>query len=262
VTRELDADSGKDTSRLLGSGAREAWWLRVTCEALRDGAAGLLAHVPCGWASVCESNSLSRIVEPGLFLQVRLAGERTVKPSARAVARLVDRVVVSEGSGFDLPLDRISLLDGEWALQREASAVAIADGPLSSALLASLRAQFTRVEVVDRARRDPNDRGAPEALAAALAGPAGDWCLVVWGGSGPVPAGLVNALFRRREGVDAVVARAPAPSSAVRLVLVRHSLLPGIVSALDGAASPLVALGSVRELRLAPERPIGHRERS
>jgi hypothetical protein len=106
VTRELDAGSGKDTSRLLASGPREAWWLRVREEALAEGAAGLLARVPAGWVSVCESNRLRRVVEPGLFLQVRPAGERAVKPSARTVASLADGVVVSDGATFDLDLGR------------------------------------------------------------------------------------------------------------------------------------------------------------
>jgi hypothetical protein len=255
VTRELDADSDKDTAKLLASGAREAYWLRVKHEALGEGAAGLLAHVPAGWASVCESNSLSRVVEPGLFLQVRAASERTIKASARAVANLADCVVVSDGSGFDLPLDRISLLDGQWAFQRDACAVVIADAPPHSSVLTSLRAQFTQVEAASLPRDADEDRGLLRALALALARATRDWCLVVREAGGPVPAGVVNAMFRRHDGVAAVLAGAPCPSSAGQLVLVRRSLLPGIVAVLDGVPPPaprLGALGTVRELRLAP----------
>jgi len=261
VTRELDADSDKDTSKLLASGAREAYWLRVTHEALGEGAAGLLAHVPPGWPSVCESNSLSRVVEPGLFLQVRTASERTIKPSARAVADLVDRVVVSDGSGFDLPLDRVALLDGQWALQREACAVVMADTPPGPSVLASLRAQFTQVEVACVPVRAGENGGLMRALAIALTRSVHDWCLVVRAGASSVPAGTVNAMFRRRAGVEAIVAREASPCAPEPLVLVHRNLLPRIAGALlEGTASPapsLSTLGKVRELPFSRQLPAG-----
>ena len=264
VTREVDADSDKDTAKLLASGAREAYWLRVKHEALGEGAAGLLAHVPTGWVSVCESNSLSRVVEPGLFLQVRAASERTVKASALAVADLADRVVVSDGSGFDLPLDRISLLDGQWALQRDACAVVIAATPPRSSLLASLRAQFTQVEVASLSTDADEGRGLLRALAVALARSTCDWCLMIREVGGPIPAGVVNAMFRRHDGVAAVLANDPSPCSAGHLVLARRGVLPGIMAALEGSPSSapaLAALGPLRELRVAPGSPAGPGER-
>jgi hypothetical protein len=252
VTRELDAGSGKDTSRLLRAGAREAWWLRVREDSLRDGAAGLLEQVPAGWASVCESNSLSRVVEPGLFLQVRSAGEGSVKESARAVADLADRVVVSDGVTFDLDLRRISLLDGQWALQRDACAIVVGSLP-DERLVESLRAQFTRVEIVAAPTGPDDDRRLLEALAEALPRSSHDWCLVV-SARGSIPAGLVNAMFRRREGADAVVARGASGAPVVQAGLFHRSLLPRVVAALDGGPSrvpSLAALGTVRELVLA-----------
>jgi hypothetical protein len=252
VTREIDASSDKDTSRLLASGAREAWWLRVREDSLRDGAAGLLEQVPAGWASVCESNSLSRVVEPGLFLQVRSAGEGSVKESARAVADLADRVVVSDGVTFDLDLRRISLLDGQWALQRDACAIVVGSLP-DERLVESLRAQFTRVEIVAAPTGPDDDRRLLEALAEALPRSSHDWCLVV-SARGSIPAGLVNAMFRRREGADAVVARGASGAPVVQAGLFHRSLLPRVVAALDGGPSrvpSLAALGTVRELVLA-----------
>lgn len=266
VTRELDADTDKDTSKLLASGAREAYWLRVTREALDEGAANLLAHVPVGWPTLCESNSLSRVVEPGLFLQVRTASERTTKPSARAVANLVDRVVVSDGSGFDLPLERIALLDGQWALRREACAVVVmADTPPAPSVLASLRAQFTQVEVASVPSRDRGHRGLLRALAIALGRSAHDWCLVVRTGGAPIPAGAINAMFRRRAGAEAIVARGPSPHASDTGVLAHRGLVPRVAAALRGTASPapsLSAIAKVTELPLARPLPAGDSERS
>jgi hypothetical protein len=254
VTEEHDAESDKDTSRLLGSGARAAYWLRVREEALVDGAAGLLEHVPAGWVSVCESNSLRRVVEPGLFLQVRASSAQAVKTSARAVASLADRVVVSDGATFDLALDRISLLDGQWALQRDACAAAIAGPQLLPSLVASLRAQFTQVEVVAVPPDPDDDRYLLRALANALPRSTHEWCLVASAYGGSIPAGLVNAMFRRREGVEALVARDPSGGPGFRLGLFHRGLLTKVAAALDGDRSRppiLAALGPVRELRLS-----------
>jgi hypothetical protein len=259
VTRELDAGSGKDTSRLLRAGAREAWWLRVREEALADAAADLLSRVPAGWASVCESNRLRRVVEPGLFLQVRSEGERSAKPSARSVADLADRVVVSDGSSFDLDLERICVLDGQWALRRDACAVVVAaeeQNPSPKAmlepLLASLRAQFTQVEIAaaPAGRAD----GLLGALAAALPRSSHDWCLVHSSCRGPLAAGYVNALFRRREDVEAVVMRDDSAGSRLPTGLYHKDLLSRVHAGLD--ADPprtpgLGSLGRVRELALA-----------
>lgn len=259
VMRELDATSDKDTSRLLASGARASYWLRVREGDLAAGARGLLAHVPAGWVSVCESNRLARVVEPGLFLQVHAAGERAVKPSAQAVAGLVDRMVVSDGESFDLDLERLSLLDGAWALRRDACAVVVADEASpergAESFLASLRAQFTQVETV--ALVDPPGEGRRwlSALAAALARSRHDWCLLAPPLGGALPAAFVNALFRHREEVEAVVARERPEAAGFRVGLFHCRLLARVVAALDGSPShiaELAALGKLRELDWAP----------
>jgi hypothetical protein len=265
VTRELDVDSDKDTSKLLASGANEAYWLRVKHGALEAGAAGLLAHVPGGWVSVCESNSLSRVVEPGLFLQVRGASERTSKPSARTVADLVDVVVVSDGAGFDLPLDHLALLDGQWALRRDACLVVLGGTSSRAPDLAPLRAQFTQIEFVEVPADPDTDRVLLRALAVASTRSACDWCLVASPAARSIPAGIVNAMFRRRTGVDAVVARDSSDPSLPMLVLANSSVLHRVAGTLGGNASPapgLFELGRIRELRMAPAQCTGERERS
>lgn len=259
VTPELDAASGKDTSQLLRAGAREAWWLRVREEALADAAADLLSRVPAGWVSVCESNRLRRVVEPGLFLLVRSEGESIAKPSARSVADLADRVVVSDGTSFDLDLERISVLDGQWALRRDACAVVVDDAsleggaspPATEPVDASLRAQFTQVEAVGVPASRDDGRGLLTVLAEALRRSSHDWCLVAPRHGGAVPAGLVNALFHRRDGVEAVVVRDTSGGPSLLVGLFHRGLLPRVKAALDADpphAPGLTALGPVRTL--------------
>ena len=119
ITEETDRDSGKDTSRLLAAGAEQVFWLRVLSENLSEGASALLEVIGRDVVCVCESNSLRKVIEPGLFLVVRGLYTRAWKDSASEVREYAQKVVVSDGSAFDLDLDRIELIDGKWRLRDE-----------------------------------------------------------------------------------------------------------------------------------------------
>ena len=70
ITEETNAESNKDTARLLRVGASRVFWLRVLKKRLGEGLMALLDIIGPGAISICESNSLRYIVEPGLFLMV------------------------------------------------------------------------------------------------------------------------------------------------------------------------------------------------
>jgi hypothetical protein len=260
LSRELDREPPKDTCRLLASGAHAVHWLRVLRSELAGGAAELLRHVPTGRLSVCESNSLRTIVEPGLFLQVRAADSARSKPSARAVAHLADRVVVSDGRSFDLDLDRLAVVDGRWVLRRDACAVVIDGldcGGATERIAAvrrtrtSLEPQFDRIEV-GPGSSDPSARVWAESVAAHLEQ---EWCFVVPPMAGGAPPGLVNAMFRRRLEMDVVVAKIRAGGLDLGLALCRRRLLPEVMTTLGrgpGAVADLSGRCAVRVLRLTP----------
>jgi hypothetical protein len=254
VTREMNRESPKDTCRMLASGAHRVYWLRALRSELADGVADLLTNVPAGWPTVCESTSLRQVVEPGLFLMVRGAHSNGAKPSARVVAHLADRVVVSDGRSFDLDLDRISVVGGHWVLRREACAVVVvgdegrSEADRAAALQrtrASLEPQFDRVLVASGGLAQGLDRlSSPEP-----SGPHEAWCLVAPPLADGVPPALVNALFRRRSGVDVVVAATRAGRREVCLALCRRPLLPRVIAAHAAGARSVGALGDRLRLR-------------
>ncbi len=114
IVEETDSCSVKDTGRLLAAGASRVFWLRVLRTHLKEGLAALLDIVGPEVTSICESNSLRHEAEPGLFLVTERKAAKTWKPSALEVKEYADRIVVSDGSSFDLDLGWIKLKDGKW----------------------------------------------------------------------------------------------------------------------------------------------------
>jgi len=128
LTEETDSSSDKDTARLLAAGASRVLWLRVLKEHLPEGAAALLDTIGPAAVSVCESNSLRQVVEPGLFLMAKRRNLKAWKSSAQQVRKHANRIVVSDDNGLDLDLNRIELIDGQWLLLEEATAIIMAGG--------------------------------------------------------------------------------------------------------------------------------------
>jgi len=128
ITEETNRFSGKDTARLLEAGANRVFWIRVLKEHLVEGVTALLDVIGPKAVSICESNSLRQVLEPGLFLMARNNDSDSWKKTAQQVREYADRIIVSDGSGFDFALDWIKLVDGKWTLLEKATAIIMAGG--------------------------------------------------------------------------------------------------------------------------------------
>jgi molybdopterin-guanine dinucleotide biosynthesis protein A len=128
ITEETSKTSEKDTARLLEAGASRVFWIRVLKEHLVEGVNALLEVIGPNAVSICESNSLRQVVEPGLFLIVKNNDSYTWKKTAQQVIEYADRIVSSDGSGFNFDLNRIKLIDGKWVLLEKATAIIMAGG--------------------------------------------------------------------------------------------------------------------------------------
>lgn len=128
ITEETNAHSNKDTARLLRAGASRVFRLRVLKERLQEGLTALQKIMGPGAISICESNSLRHVVEPGLFLMVRGPGPNGWKSSALKVKEHADKMVFSENGTFSFDLNQVRILNGRWALLEKATAIIIAGG--------------------------------------------------------------------------------------------------------------------------------------
>ena len=128
ITEETQPQAGKDTSRLLASGASRVFWLRVMRSKLEEGAVALLDVIGPDAVSVCESNTLRKAVEPGLFVIVKHNNSDQWKVSAENVREYADRIISSDGTGFDADIADIGFAEGQWALREHAGVIVMAGG--------------------------------------------------------------------------------------------------------------------------------------
>ena len=130
ISEETGERRGKDTARMLESGACRVFWVRCRRQRMHAAIAALLARLEPGVLVVAESNSLARAVEPDLFCMVTNGRASSVKPTAADVMPLAHRLVLSADGRFDPDPRHIAVVDGTWHLA-EASAVILAGGKSS-----------------------------------------------------------------------------------------------------------------------------------
>jgi len=225
----------QDTRRLLERGAHPVYSLCVEERHLGAGAQDLSQQLGSEAVSVCLSNSLRHVVEPGLFIIVQRRGEQDVVPASRQVWALADLVVRFDGRVFDPGPEDFELTDGAWAVRRQATAVVLAGGqstrmgrdkallpvsgrPMIEHIVSQLRPHFSQILVsADDASKfsfldlevvpDRRPRQGPMmAISSALERSRNDLCFVVSCDVPRLPAPLMLRLLREaRGGADVVV---------------------------------------------------------
>lgn len=235
VTDEKGALEGKDTTRLLSCGADPVRWLCVRPSHLAEGATALLEPIDAGSFIVCESNSLRKVVEPGLFIIVQRSDQEKLKPSCRAVQQQADIVVRFDGESFDFSSEDIGVRGGRWTVRRQATAIVLAGGksrrmgrdkallpiegrPMIEHVIDQLRPHFTEIII---SSSDPEkyaflgleivpdripDQGPMMAIASVLARATNDINFVVPCDVPTLPIDLLYRMFRQaRLGAEVVV---------------------------------------------------------
>jgi molybdopterin-guanine dinucleotide biosynthesis protein len=119
LTEEKSITGSTDSSRFLKAGAKEAFWLKVKKTSLQKGLDALLKEIDINSLIVCESTSLRQIVEPGVFLMVTRKEHIEVKPSAKEILRLADRLISSDGKTIDFDINCLRLHNGKWTIRQK-----------------------------------------------------------------------------------------------------------------------------------------------
>jgi len=135
ILEEVSTNSSKDTSRMLGAGAKAVYWIRSIEESLEEAFTSTITLIEKKFgqntAIVCESNSIRRFIEPSLFVIMRKLSNITVKKSCMTVMNYADKF-----SSYD-PLNNIFELKPTnlkftsqtgWSLKENCTAIILAGG--------------------------------------------------------------------------------------------------------------------------------------
>ncbi len=92
IIEELNPTGNKDTAMLLASGADKVYWLKTLFSHAAQGLEAVLKKIPAEALIVCESNSLRKVVQPGVFIMVKNMEDSQIKKTANEVIDQADIV--------------------------------------------------------------------------------------------------------------------------------------------------------------------------
>jgi len=108
----------KDSQRMLGSGAKHSFFVRVQDEFINEAFEALLQKITADTIIVCESNSLRNIVEPGLFLMVSdNSGKPHKAESEKLLARADIQLIAHDYPDFKETMNKVQLIETGWSIK-------------------------------------------------------------------------------------------------------------------------------------------------
>jgi molybdopterin-guanine dinucleotide biosynthesis protein A len=257
ITEEKDARSDTDTGRMLAAGAKRVLWLLALKTHLEDGVRALLETLDNETVSICESNRARTIIEPGVFVMLKGARDKTWKPSAREVVAFADRIVSSDAMKLDIDLNDIQLIDGQWAIKMPATAILLAGGdstrmgqdkamlpiggqPMIKHVYEQLQPHFSQILVslsnaslhdflgVTVVADEVAGRGPLVGIASALKASASNVNFVMACDMPEIDAGLIRAMLRQVGDYDAIVPKVGPELYEPLFAVYKKSALPAI----------------------------------
>jgi hypothetical protein len=117
ISRETNPSNPKDTSKMLQAGAADSFYIQALDHAAEKAWDNFYKSVPVHHMLVCESRSLRRFVEPGLFIYLKSSNVEEEKPYSIWLESLADRVL-ADPSHEDISslLKRITIAQNRWII--------------------------------------------------------------------------------------------------------------------------------------------------
>ena len=107
----------KDSQRMLGSGAKHSFFVRVQDQFINEAFQALLQEIGEDEIVVCESNSLRSIVEPGLFFMVTDNSGKPVKTESEELLAMADvQLVAHDYPRFTEAINQLQIRKNEWSI--------------------------------------------------------------------------------------------------------------------------------------------------
>ncbi|MBN2349080.1 MAG: hypothetical protein JXJ22_09595 [Bacteroidales bacterium] len=122
ILEETDLSSKKDSSLMLQSGAAKVFFIMVNDNFLNAALQHLFDSIEINTPMVIESGGLRKVLQPGVFLFVRMLCCRVKNLDKIEYSKVADKIITNNGHNFDFGLNELKLENNEWKLQQNGSA--------------------------------------------------------------------------------------------------------------------------------------------
>jgi len=117
IYEETNPSTGKDTSRMLNSGAAKVYYIEILDgETLFKAFTGIVSKVPLNIPVICESPSLVNFVEPGVF--AIMISDNTINPKDLTEIRKAKHIEMSLEGVTEAEILPFSFYDGVWSFSQ------------------------------------------------------------------------------------------------------------------------------------------------
>jgi hypothetical protein len=117
IIEETTIDSLKDTSRMLKAGARKVYLLLADKDSLSEGINAMLRIIPENALIVIESNTIRKVIQPGLFIVIKKVMDHSVKNSCAEVIEFADKIIGFNDMNWDFQPDKILIQNESWIIK-------------------------------------------------------------------------------------------------------------------------------------------------
>ncbi len=111
---ETDTSGLKDSSKMLLAGATKVFYIEAEAKNLQAAFDFFIENQGNNKLIICESNGLSEIITPGVFLLVDRNNNSVIKSSAKKAIAKINAVVEMENNSFRHVTKLVSISDSAW----------------------------------------------------------------------------------------------------------------------------------------------------
>jgi hypothetical protein len=119
IIEENDAQTGKDSSRMLAAGASRSFFVMATDEQLVKAIDKIINLNGSDTYYICESGGLRQYVVPGVFILVSHHGENQRKQRPSGFTGFPDAMITFDGQQHQFNRNRIIIAENSWKIKSD-----------------------------------------------------------------------------------------------------------------------------------------------
>lgn len=116
IIEEKNAGEQEDTERMLKAGANRVFRIKTKSNFLKEAFEDFYAQLAENSFIVCESNSLRNVLKPSIFILIKHKNSEEIKPSAKKLAPLADKIIYTDGIEHDFNAKKIIISNNKWII--------------------------------------------------------------------------------------------------------------------------------------------------